>query len=100
MYKILRIALQVAMATMDFHIAKTGLFMGIFIAFRGSRKQFGTNSKLSLRCKVGQIRSRGRWLKSEIGLFMMFFYDFHLIYKAAINILEYANKIILNTTTR
>ena len=34
----LRIALQVAMATMHFHIAQTGLFMGkVFSAFRGSK---------------------------------------------------------------
>ena len=33
----LRIALQVAMATMHFHIAKTGLFMRIFFAFMGSQ---------------------------------------------------------------
>ena len=31
----LKIALQVAMATMHFHIAQTSLFMGIFFAFRG-----------------------------------------------------------------
>ena len=34
----LRIALQVAMATMHFHIAQTGLFMVIFFAFRGSQE--------------------------------------------------------------
>ena len=31
----LRIALQVAMATMHFHIAKTGLFMGNFFHIQG-----------------------------------------------------------------
>ena len=37
-YPFLRIALLVAMATMHFHIAKTGLFMhNIFFAFRGSQ---------------------------------------------------------------
>ena len=61
----LRIALHVAMATMHFHIAQTGLFMGIF-AFRGPSEQFGTNSKLSFGFKVGQIRSRGRWFEAEI----------------------------------
>ena len=73
----LRIALPVAMATMHFHIALTGLFMsfmGIFFSHTGgSREQFGTNSKLSLGCKVGQIRSRGKWFEAEISLFMMFF---------------------------
>ena len=97
----LRKALQVAMSTMHFHIAQTGLFMGIFFSHSGDpRKQFGTNSKLSLGCKVGHIRSRGRWFKAEISLFMMFFYDFHLIYKAFINILEYAIEVISYTTTR
>ena len=75
----LRIALQVAMATMHFHIAQTGLFMSFFRIPGGTRKQFVTNSKLSLGCKVGYIRSRGRWFKSEISLFMMFLYDFHLM---------------------
>ena len=31
---LLRIALQVAMATMHFHIAQTGLFMGIFFRIK------------------------------------------------------------------
>ena len=71
----LRKALHVAMANMHFHIAQTGLFMGIFYSHSGGpRKQFGTNSKLSLGCKVGQIRSRGRWFKAQISLFMMFFF--------------------------
>ena len=30
----------------------------------------------------------------------MFFYDFHLIYKVFVNILEYANEVISYTTTR
>ena len=34
----LRIALQVAMATVHFHIAQTGLFMGICFAFSGSQE--------------------------------------------------------------
>ena len=54
----LRIALQVAMATMHFHRAQTGLFMGnYFFAFKGPRKQFGANLKLSFGCKVGQTIS-------------------------------------------
>ena len=85
----LRIALQVAMATMHLHIAQTGLFMEIFLYSGCPREQFGTNSKLSLGCKVCQIRSQGRW-----------FEDFYLIYKAFINILEYANELISYTTTR
>ena len=90
------------MVTMHFHIAQTGLFMGnSFFAFRGGpREQFVTKSKLFLGCKVGQIRSRGRWFEAEISLSMMVFYDFHLICKAFINILEYANEVISFTTTR
>ena len=38
----------------------------------GSREQFGTDSKLSLWCKVGQIRSWGSWFEAENSLFMMF----------------------------
>ena len=34
----LRKALWVAMTTMHFHIAQTGLFMGIFFAFRQSQE--------------------------------------------------------------
>ena len=73
----LRLPLQVAMATMHFQIAQTGLFMGKFFSHSGGpREQFGTNSKLYLGCKVGQIRSRGSWFEAEISLFMVFFYDF------------------------
>ena len=62
------------MATMHFHIAQTGLFMGNFIfAFRGSQGKFGTNSKFSFGCKLGQIRSRGSWFEAEISLVMMIF---------------------------
>ena len=39
---------------------------------------FGTNSKLSLRLKLGQIRSWGIWFEAEISLFIMFVYDFTL----------------------
>ena len=60
------------MAIMHFHIAQTGLFMRNFFSNPGGqREQFGTNSKLSLGCKVGQIRSRGRWFEAESNLFMM-----------------------------
>ena len=40
----MRIALQVAVASMHFHIAQTGLFMGIFSHSGDPREQFGTNS--------------------------------------------------------
>ena len=97
----MRIALQVAMVTMNFHIAQNGLSMVIFSHLGGPSEQFGTNSKLSLGCKVGQIRSRGRWFEAEISLLIYdVFYDFHLIFKAFINILEYANEVISYTTTR
>ena len=44
----LRITLLVVMATMHFHIAQTGLFWEtFFMHLGGSRKQFGTNEKLS-----------------------------------------------------
>ena len=57
-------------------------------------------AKLSLECKVGQIRSWCSWFEAEISLFMMFVYKcFHLIYKAFINSLEYTNEIISYTTT-
>ena len=66
--------LQVAMVTVHYHIAKLGLFMRNVFSHSGRpRKQFGTNFKLILGCKEGQIRSRGRWFEAEISLFMMFF---------------------------
>ena len=34
----LRIALQVAMATIHFHIAQTGFLWGFFFAFKGSQE--------------------------------------------------------------
>ena len=44
----LRAALQVAMATMHFHITQAGLFLGTkFLHSGGPREQFGTNEKLS-----------------------------------------------------
>ena len=97
----LRIALQVFMATMHFHIDPNWfIYVDFYSHTEAHREQFCTNSKLSLECKVGHIRSRSRWFEAEISLFMMFFYDFHLIYKAFIYILEYANKVISYTTTR
>ena len=66
------------MATMHFQVAQTVLFMGIFCYSGGPRKQFGINSKLSLECKVGQIRSWGSRFVVEISLFMMFVYIFNL----------------------
>ena len=43
----LRMALRVAMVTMHFHIAPTGLFFrNIFNSFKGPREQFDTNDKL------------------------------------------------------
>ena len=69
----LRIALQVAMATMHLHIAQTGLWVNVFTNSGGPREQFGTNSKLSLGYKVGQIGSRGKWFEAEISLFILFF---------------------------
>ena len=71
----LRKALCVVMATMHFNIAQTGLLMGIFFTFR-AWEQFGTNSKLSLGCKVGQNRSWGSWFEAKISLFMMCFFMF------------------------
>ena len=44
----LRIALQVAMATMRFHIAQTGLFMRIFSPFRGSEETIWHQFKIVL----------------------------------------------------
>ena len=85
----LRVTLEVAMATMHFHGPKPVYLWGIFLSHSGGpRKIFGTNSKLFLGCKVGQIISRGRWFEAEISLFVMFFYDFHFIFKAFINIFK------------
>ena len=45
----LRIVLQVAMATVYFHIAQTGLFMGnFFFAFRGSTETIWHQFKIVL----------------------------------------------------
>ena len=67
----LRIALQVVMATMHFHIAQTGLFMGIFFAFKGSKGKNRHKFKIVLGVQGSQIRSRGRWFEAEISLFMI-----------------------------
>ena len=41
------------MATMHFHIAQTGLFLGKFcFAFRDPREQFSTHEKLSLGARL------------------------------------------------
>ena len=43
-----RAALQVAMATMHFHITQIGIFLGKdFLHSGGPREQFGINEKLS-----------------------------------------------------
>ena len=77
------------MATMHFHIAKTGLFMGIFCShLEGPREQFGTNSKLSLGCKVGQIRSCGGWCEADNSLFMIFVYVFALFVRLSLIFLK------------
>ena len=52
----LRKGLWVAMVTMHFYTAQTGLFMAFFSPSGCPREQFCTNSKLSVGCKVGQIR--------------------------------------------
>ena len=65
----LGIALQVAMVTMHFHIAQTALFFWeqCFSHSVYSREQIGTNEKLSFGgCKVGQIRSRGKYIGLEL----------------------------------
>ena len=74
----LRKASWVAMTTMHFHIAQTRLFMGIFLHSGGPREQSDSNLKLSLGCKLGQIRSWGSWFDAKTSLFMMFVYVFIL----------------------
>ena len=50
----LGIALRVAMVTMHFHIAQSGLFLGTFFSHTGySSEQIGTNEKMSY---VGDAR--------------------------------------------
>ena len=57
----LRSAHPIAMETMHFHIAQTNIFWGtkIFLHLGGPNEHHGTHEKLSWRCKVGQISSRG-----------------------------------------
>ena len=56
----LRIALQVAIATMHFHIAQTGLFMGTFFRIQEvPGNNLGPIQNCPWDAKVGQIRSRG-----------------------------------------
>ena len=70
---------MVAMVKHAFSHSPNRFIYGDFFSNSGGpRKQFGTNSKLSLGCKVGQIRSWGSWFKPEISLFMMFVYVFTL----------------------
>ena len=76
------------MATMHFHVAQTGLFMGIFLDSGGPRKEFGNNLKLSLGCKVAQIRSWGSRFVVEISLFMMFVYVFTLFIRLLVILLN------------
>ena len=57
------IALRVAMTTMHCLIAQTDLFfinIIFFLHLGGPREQFGAHEKLSWRCKIGQIRCRGK----------------------------------------
>ena len=55
-----RIALRVAMVTMQFRKAQMCFFSeSLFSHSLGPKKQFGTNEKLSWGCKVGQIRFCG-----------------------------------------
>ena len=55
-----RIALGVTMLTMKFCKAQMCLFFrNVFSHSWGPKKPFGTNEKLSLGCKVGQIRFYG-----------------------------------------
>ena len=82
------------MATMHFHIAQTGLFMGIYFCIQASQGNIWLEFKIVLGCMVGQIRRP--WL---VGLMpKSVFYDVclysHLIYKAFINISNYANEVI------
>ena len=55
-----RIALSVAMVTIQFRIAQVCLFFrNIVFSFMGSQETIGTNAKFSLGCKVGEIRLCG-----------------------------------------
>ena len=72
----LKMALRVAMATMHFHIAQTGLFLGtFFLSHSGDpRAQFSTHENCP-GSRVGQIGCRGRkspvengWSMTDSGL--------------------------------
>ena len=73
---------------------------GFFFTFRGSQGLIFTSSKLSLGCKVGQIRSRGRWFEAELSLFMMIFVIFILSIRLSLIFLNFSNEVISYTTTR
>ena len=49
---------------------------------------YGTNSKLSLECKVDQIRSWGSRFEAEISLVIMFVYAFTLFIRLSLIILN------------
>ena len=90
----LRIALQVVMATMHFHIAQTGLFLGVlFSHIRGPREKFGANLKIVLGVQGSQIRSRGRWFGAEISLLMMFVMTFTLFIRLSLIFLNMQMKL-------
>ena len=71
------------MATMYFHKAQTGLFMGIYFSHSGK------NLAPIQNCpggggKVGQIKFWGSWCKAEISLFMMVVYVFTLFIRLSL----------------
>ena len=57
---------------------------GDFLHSGGPREQSDTNSKLSLGCKLGQIRSWGSWFDAKTSLFMMFVYVFILFIRLSL----------------
>ena len=97
----LKKALQVAMATMHFHIAQTGLFMGKYFRIQGVP---GNNLVSIQNCPWGaryvKLDPEVDGLRPILVYLLCFFYDFHLIFKGFITILEYANEVISYTTTR
>ena len=56
-------------------------------------EQFGTNSKLSLGCKVGQVRCWGSWFETKISLFIMFVYVFTLFIRLSLIFLNMQMKL-------
>ena len=66
------------------HSPNQFFYEGFFSRLGGPQEQFGTNSKLSLGCKVGQIRSWDSLFEAEIGLFMMFLYVFTLFIRLSL----------------